>query len=111
MPGGVGHKCPLATATLFRCRASTHYQDTTQVLDGEEGRIGRNQPRRAVTEADGAFRFDTLFPGYEFRLTFQKGKKRYGPDYQKAAKHTVAKHGDERKLGDVTITPREGAEE
>ncbi len=29
MPGGVGHKCQLATATLFRCRASTHYQDTT----------------------------------------------------------------------------------
>ncbi len=27
--GGVGHKCQLATATLCRCRASTHYQDTT----------------------------------------------------------------------------------
>ena len=68
-----------------------------------------SQSRQNVTGADGAFRFDSVFPGYEFRLLFQKGRKQYGPDYQKAAKHTVAKHGEERKLGDVTITPREGA--
>jgi hypothetical protein len=28
--GGVGHKCQLATATMLRCRAATHYPDTTQ---------------------------------------------------------------------------------
>ncbi len=100
---------PIAGVTVDLHYARREVIEVSQVLDGEEGRIGSNRPRQAVTGADGAFRFDTLFPGYEFRLTFQKGKKRYGPDYQKVAKHTVAKHGEERKLGDVTITPREGA--
>ena len=31
--GGVGHKCQWATASLFRCPAATHYQDTTLHLN------------------------------------------------------------------------------
>ncbi len=99
---------PIAGVTVDLHYARREVIEVSQVLDGEEGRIGSNRPRQAVTGPDGAFRFDTLFPGFEFRLLFQKGKKQYGPDYQKAPKHTVAKHGDERKLGDVTVTPREG---
>jgi hypothetical protein len=83
--------------------------EVSHVLDGEKEGIGRCLPRQTVNAADGTIRFDCLFPGFEFRLLFHKGKKQYGPDYEKAPKHTIAKHGDECKLGDVAVMPREGA--
>jgi RNA polymerase sigma factor (sigma-70 family) len=102
---------PISGVTVDLHYARREVKEVSHVLDGEEERMGRSQPRQVVTGADGEFRLGTLFPGQEFRLTFQKGKKRYDPDYQKAPKYTVAKHGDERKLGDVTVTPRRGTEE
>jgi RNA polymerase sigma factor (sigma-70 family) len=102
---------PIAGMTVNLHYARREVCEVSHVLDGEESRIGRCLPRQAVTGADGTFRFDGLFPGFEFRLLFQKGKKQYGPDYEKAAKRSIAKHGDERKLGDVTVTPREGVGE
>jgi RNA polymerase sigma factor (sigma-70 family) len=102
---------PIAGMTVYLHYARREVCEVSHVLDGDPERIGRCLPRQAVTGADGTFRFDCLFPGFEFRLLFHKGKKQYGPDYEKAAKHTVAKHGDERKLGDVVVMPREGAGE
>ena len=56
-----------------------------------------------ITDANGEFRIDTLFPGQEFQLSFSRGKKQYGPGQAKAPKHTLAKHGDTLKLGDLTL--------
>jgi len=36
-----------------------------------------------TTDANGEFRIDTLFPGQEFRMTYYRGPKRFGPDYDK----------------------------
>jgi hypothetical protein len=100
---------PIAGVTVNLHYARREVREVSHVLDGDPERIGRCLPRQTLTGADGTFRFDCLFSGFEFRLLFHNGKKQYGPDNEKAAKHTVAKHGDERKLGDVAVMPREGA--
>jgi RNA polymerase sigma factor (sigma-70 family) len=102
---------PIAGVTVALHYARREVGEVSHVLDGEEERIGMNQSRQVVTAVSGEFRFDHLFPGYEFRLLFHKGKKQYGPEYGKAPRYTVAKHGEERKLGDVTVTPRDATEE
>ncbi len=58
-----------------------------------------------TTNEKGEFRVDDLFPGEEFKLLFAQGQKRFGPDYDKAPKHTVEKHGETLKLGDVKLEP------
>jgi RNA polymerase sigma factor (sigma-70 family) len=102
---------PISGVTVDLHYTRREVSEVAHVLVGEERRIGRRLPQQMVTGPGGEFRFDTLFPACDFRLTFQKGKKRYGPEYQKAPKHTVAKHGDELKLGDVPITPADGNDE
>jgi RNA polymerase sigma factor (sigma-70 family) len=72
---------------------------------------GLNNRISATTDANGEFRFETILPGYEFRFLFTKGKTRFGPDYAKAAKHTIAKHGDRLKLGDLKLEPASDAKE
>ena len=62
----------------------------------------------ALQEVDGPASAARVFPGYEFRLTFQSGKRAIGPNYQDATKHTVAKHGDTLKLGDLKLEPMKG---
>lgn len=61
-----------------------------------------------VTDANGEFRIAPVFPGEEFRLLFRKGNKPVGPDYDKAGKHSVEKHGDTLKLGDVKLEGKDG---
>jgi RNA polymerase sigma factor (sigma-70 family) len=102
---------PIAGMTVNLHYLRREVNEVSHVLDGREDRMGRALPRQVVTGADGSFRFATLFPGFEFRLLFRKDNKWYGPDYEKAPKHSVAKHGDERKLGDVTVTPSDATEE
>ena len=64
-----------------------------------------------TTDANGEFRIDTLFPDQEFRCTFSKGTKRFGPDFDKTPKHTIEKHGDTLKLGDLKLEPAKNDEE
>jgi protocatechuate 3,4-dioxygenase beta subunit len=99
---------PIAGVTVDLHYTRREVSEVAHALAREEGRIGRRLPQQVVTGPGGDFRFDTLFPGCELRLTFQKGRKRYGPEYHKAPRHTVARHGDELKLGDVPITPADG---
>jgi hypothetical protein len=66
--------------------------------------LGEN--RRAVTDANGAFAFDTLNPAYEFRFLFSEGKKQVGPTYDKAPRHVISKHGETKNLGDLRIDPQ-----
>jgi protocatechuate 3,4-dioxygenase beta subunit len=101
---------PLAGVTVDLHYTRREVSELSRALAGEEGRIRTRLPPQVVTGPGGELRFDTVFPGCEFRLTFQKGKKRYGPEYEKAPRHTVAKHGDELKLGDVPITPAAGTD-
>jgi RNA polymerase sigma factor (sigma-70 family) len=70
-----------------------------------------NENRQAVTGADGAFEFDNLLPGYEFRLLFSKGKKEVGPEYRNAPTHKVGKHGETLRLGDFKPSPADGDSE
>ncbi len=56
-----------------------------------------------TTDAKGHFRFDTLPPGWQFRFTFSKGAKRFGPDYDKAPKFQTEKHGELKELGDMKL--------
>jgi hypothetical protein len=70
-------------------------------------RTGR---RETTTDANGEFRFDALFPGHELRLIFSKGKKPFGPAYNKALRYTLAKDGEALKLGDVKVEPRQNNE-
>ncbi|MBO0700221.1 MAG: carboxypeptidase regulatory-like domain-containing protein, partial [Zavarzinella sp.] len=102
--GGDGKPLPGVTVYLHFARREVAEASEPLNPDNEPAtRVGR---REAVTDADGRFRFDALFPGHEFRLTVQKGKKRFGPEYQKAPKYSVGKHGDELKLGDVKAEPK-----
>jgi hypothetical protein len=98
---------PIAGVTVDLHYTRREVSEAAQALVAGKGRSSTSQPQQMVTGPGGDFRFDTLFPSCEFRLTFQKGSKRLGPDYQKAPKHTIAKHGDELKLADVVVTPAE----
>ncbi len=70
-----------------------------------------NKVEQLTTDADGRFRIDTLFPGQEFRLFFQKGQKRFGPDLGMAPKHTVARDNDTLDLGELKLDAAQGGEE
>jgi RNA polymerase sigma factor (sigma-70 family) len=64
-----------------------------------------------TTDANGQFRIDAVFPNEEFQLLFKRGKSWCGPGPGKAAKHTIAGHGDALKLGDVKLDlPKNGEE-
>lgn len=69
---------------------------------------GLNENRQAVTDMDGKFEFETLLPGYQFRFLFSKGKKSFSPDYEKAPRYSVGKHGETKDLGDQKIQTRDG---
>ncbi len=56
-------------------------------------------------DANGEFKVEGLFPGQAFRVFFHKGRTRFGPDYDKTPKRTVAKHGDTLKLGNLKLEP------
>ena len=66
--------------------------------------------RRVMADATGKFRFDALFPGEPFFLTFQKGPALFGPQRAKAPKHTAAKPGDALDLGELRLEPLEMAD-
>ena len=57
----------------------------------------------ASTDANGEFKLEGLFPGQPFRVFFNKGRTRFGPDYDKTPRRTVAQHGDTLKLGDLKL--------
>src|SRR5262249_58667125 len=71
-------------------------------------RTGR---REALTDANGEFRFDALFPGHELRLIFTKGRKPFGPAYNKAARHTIAQPCESLALRELRVEPREAEAE
>jgi RNA polymerase sigma factor (sigma-70 family) len=62
-----------------------------------------NKDKQLTTDATGQFQIDTVFPGEPFRLFFHQGKKRFGPDYDKAPKYTVAREKDTLKIGDLKL--------
>ncbi len=57
------------------------------------------------TDANGEFRIDGLFPGREFRLVFSRNSQRFGPNWDKMQKYSIAKPGDTLKLGDLKLEP------
>jgi hypothetical protein len=63
-----------------------------------------------ITDADGEFRIDHLFPGEEFKLHYHRGQKRLGPYIAKIPNHKATKHGGTLKLGDVKLEPSKGEE-
>lgn len=71
---------------------------------------GLNENRKAVTDADGKFEFDELLPGYEFRFLFSRGRKQYGPEYQKAPVFQIGKHGEVKNLDDLKLGPAKDEE-
>jgi RNA polymerase sigma factor (sigma-70 family) len=101
---------PIAGMTVnlyFTRREVTEACEPLNVAYEPAMRTGR---RETTTDANGEFRFDALFPVHEFRLIFSKGKKSFGPAYNKAPRHTLAKHGDTLKLGNVKVEPRQNNE-
>ena len=64
---------------------------------------GYGESPRIETGADGTFTFETILPGYEFQLWFEKGKKLFKQLDMKAPKYIVGKHGDEVRIGDVKL--------
>jgi protocatechuate 3,4-dioxygenase beta subunit len=101
---------PLAGVTVRLHYARREVAEAAHAIATEEGSLLRERAQQVVTGADGTFRITTVFPGYEFRLLFQKGKKQLDPDYRKAPRHTVSQHGDQLKVGDLTATPKGGAD-
>ena len=78
----------------------------------EEAFKGLKKTEATKTDSNGEFRIDTVFPEQSFRLWFSKGKKKFGPAFDKAPKHTIAHHNDTLKLGDLKLEPTtEGEEE
>jgi hypothetical protein len=77
--------------------------ETSDLLNVNDDRTGLVARREVTADANGEFRIDALFPGFEFRLTYMKGRKFYGPDYGNAPRYTVAKHGDTLSLGDLRL--------
>jgi hypothetical protein len=65
-----------------------------------------NDNQTAVTDVNGKFEFDTLAPGYQFRFLFSKGIKDIGPDYAKAPRAAIDKHGETKNLGDLKLDPQ-----
>jgi RNA polymerase sigma factor (sigma-70 family) len=102
---------PIAGMKVKLYFTSREVGEVSDLLTTEED-VSLHMPRRqTLTDANGEFRIDTLFPGCEFRLTFMKGNKFYGPDYGKAARHTIASHGDTLKLGDLRLELNEHNEQ
>jgi RNA polymerase sigma factor (sigma-70 family) len=98
---------PVGDVTVIVYYGRRAVGEASEPLNAEAAEVLRTGRRVALTAADGAFRFDALFPGEEFRLTFTKGKKRLGPEYAKAARYTIEKHGDALALGDLKLKPAE----
>jgi protocatechuate 3,4-dioxygenase beta subunit len=94
---------PIAGMKVKLYFTSREVGEVSELLTADEETALHMPRRQTLTDANGDFRIDTLFPGCEFRLTFMKGNKFYGPDYGKAARHAIAIHGDTLKLGDVRL--------
>ena len=56
-------------------------------------------PRRIVTDKEGRFRIEALLPGYEFRLSVDKGVLLFGGD--------TLRSGQTNDLGDVKLNRQE----
>jgi RNA polymerase sigma factor (sigma-70 family) len=64
-----------------------------------------------ITDENGAFRYENVFPEQGFRLIFFQVGKRVVLNQDKSPKYTVAKHNDTLKLGDLKLElTREGEE-
>jgi protocatechuate 3,4-dioxygenase beta subunit len=77
--------------------------EASEPLNAEPAEVARSGRRVTLTDADGEFRFDALFPGQEFRLVLTKGKKPLGPREDQAMRYTIETHGDALKLGDLKL--------
>jgi RNA polymerase sigma factor (sigma-70 family) len=102
---------PIAGMTVHLYFTRREVTEACEPLNANFEWAMRTGRRDTVTDANGAFRFDALFPGQEFRMVFSKGRKWFGPEYNKAAKHAIVKHGDVMSLGDLKIEPRERIQE
>src|SRR5262245_46300595 len=98
---------PIGGATVDLYYTRREVSEVSEPLTKDYTPAMRVAHREAVTDANGEFRFDALFPGHEFRLLFYKGKKRLGPEYDKPPRYSIDKHGDALKLGDVKVEPAE----
>ena len=52
---------------------------------------------------NGEFRLDAVFPGYDFTLLFESGKKSFRPVFKKVKRPMIEKHGGTLDLGDMTV--------
>ncbi len=70
-----------------------------------------NKADQLTTDSNGQFHVDTVFPGQQFRLFFQKGRKQFGPPFDKAPRYTVAKDNETLTIGELKLDLPEGEEE
>jgi RNA polymerase sigma factor (sigma-70 family) len=71
---------------------------------------GLNGLVSVVTDANGEYRFDGVFPGQEFQLSFFRGKQRYGPEHLTATKHRAQFPGQTWKLPELELEPPKDGE-
>jgi hypothetical protein len=96
---------PVGDVTVIVYYGLRSVGEASEPLNADGAEVLRTGRRVTLTDANGEFRFDALFPGQEFRLTFIKAKKRLGPEYANAARYTIEKHGDAIDLGDMKLKP------
>ncbi len=60
-----------------------------------------------TTDANGEFYIGYIFPNQEFHLVYHRGTKRFDPDPEMTAKHTIANHFVIINLGDLKLEPNQ----